>query len=65
MKLRTETTGLPATVARCYPGAAYLPESWRPRTEYVSAAGLGLVGRAVFALAADVAGRAADREEAP
>lgn len=52
-KLRTQTLGLPRTVARCWPGAG-LPEAWRPSVDYVSAARLGLVGRAAFALAADV-----------
>lgn len=62
-KLRTHTSGLPRTVARCYPGAARLPEAWRPSADYVSAARLGLVGRSVFALAADVAGLAAAAPE--
>jgi hypothetical protein len=57
-KLRTQTQGLPLTVARCHPSVA-LPASWRPRVDYVSAARLGLVGRAAFALAADVPALAA------
>lgn len=57
-KLRTYTAGLPRTVARCHPYAA-LPASWRPSVDYVSAAQLGLVGRAVLALRADVPALAA------
>lgn len=62
-KLRTQTLGLPRTVERCYQSAG-LPESWRPSTDYVSAARLGLVGRSVFALAADVQALAEASEEA-
>lgn len=61
-KLRTQTLGLPRTVARCW-GSSALPESWRPSVDYVSAARLGLVGRAVFALAADVPALAAASAE--
>lgn len=60
-RLRTQTLGLPRTVARCASGVA-LPASWRPEAAYVSAAGLGLVGRAVLALAADVPALAAASE---